>query len=133
MDCSVLGLQRSNTCMVACSSCNLKQICLPFGLTQSEMERIDGRLVSLRRKVLRGERLFQSGDRFEAVYAVWTGFFKTCVASKDGREQVTGFQMGGEMIGPGRHRRLPPRGGRGGAGGFAGLHDSVQRSGDAGA
>ena len=85
--------------MVACSSCNLNQICLPFGLTQSELERIDGRLVSLRRKVQHGERLFQSGDRFEAVYSVWTGFFKTCVASKDGREQVTGFQMGGEMIG----------------------------------
>ena len=28
-----------------------------------------------------------------------TGFFKTCVASDDGREQVTGFQMAGELLG----------------------------------
>lgn len=28
-----------------------------------------------------------------------TGFFKTCVASEDGREQVTGFQMAGELLG----------------------------------
>ena len=77
----------------------MRQICLPLGLTQPELDHIDGRLVALRRKVVRGERLFQAGDRFESVYAVWTGFFKTCVASKDGREQVTGFQMGGEMIG----------------------------------
>jgi CRP/FNR family transcriptional regulator len=99
MDCSVLRPLHTPTCTVSCSGCNLKQICLPLGLTQSELDHIDGRLVALRRKVLRGERLFQAGDRFEAVYAVWTGFFKTCVASKDGREQVTGFQMGGEMIG----------------------------------
>ena len=30
---------------------------------------------------------------------MWTGFFKTLIASKDGREQVTGFQMAGELIG----------------------------------
>jgi CRP/FNR family transcriptional regulator len=99
MDCSVLRPLHVPTYTVSCSGCNLKQICLPLGLTQSELDHIDGRLVALRRKVLRGERLFQAGDRFEAVYAVWTGFFKTCVASKDGREQVTGFQMGAEMIG----------------------------------
>ncbi len=28
-----------------------------------------------------------------------TGFFKTCVSSEDGRDQVTGFQMGGELLG----------------------------------
>ncbi len=27
------------------------------------------------------------------------GFFKTCVATEDGRYQVTGFQMAGEIIG----------------------------------
>ena len=99
MDCSVLRPLHTPTCTVTCSGCNLRQICLPLGLTQPELDHIDGRLAALRRKVVRGERLFQAGDRFESVYAVWTGFFKTCVASKDWREQVTGFQMGGEMIG----------------------------------
>jgi CRP/FNR family transcriptional regulator len=84
---------------VVCSQCNLREICLPVGLTREELETIDGRMVASRRKVPRGDRLFQVGDRFDAVYAVWTGFFKTCVASRDGREQVTGFQMGGELIG----------------------------------
>jgi CRP/FNR family transcriptional regulator, anaerobic regulatory protein len=84
---------------VACSGCNLRDICLPLGLTASELLHIDGRLVALRRKVLRGEALYQAGDRFDALYAVWTGFFKTSVTSKDGREQVTGFQMGGELLG----------------------------------
>lgn len=86
-------------CGVVCSHCNLREICLPVGLTKQELEQVDGRLVAGRRKVARGESLFQAGDRFDALYAVWTGFFKTTMASKDGREQVTGFQMAGELLG----------------------------------
>ena len=68
-------------------------------MTRDEVDVLDGRLVSHHQRVARGERLFQVGDRFEAVYAIWTGLFKTCVSSKDGREQVAGFQMSGELIG----------------------------------
>jgi CRP/FNR family transcriptional regulator len=84
---------------VACSTCHLRQICLPAGLSAPEYAAVDGRLVTVRQKVPRGGRLFQAGDPFHALYAVWTGFFKTCVASKDGREQVTGFQMAGDLVG----------------------------------
>ena len=83
---------------VACSNCNLRELCMPFGLTPSELERVDG-VVANRRKVKRGSLLFRNGDRFTSLYAIRTGFFKTCIASEDGREQVTGFQMAGEIIG----------------------------------
>jgi len=43
--------------------------------------------------------LFRAGQGFLSLYAVRTGFFKTCVSSEDGREQVTGFQMAGELLG----------------------------------
>ena len=33
------------------------------------------------------------------MYAIRSGFFKTCVTTEDGRDQVTGFQMAGEIIG----------------------------------
>jgi CRP/FNR family transcriptional regulator len=83
---------------VACSSCNLREICLPVGMSAEQLERLDS-LVGTRRSVGRGEALFHAGDPFASLYAVRTGFFKTCVASEDGREQVTGFQMGGELLG----------------------------------
>ncbi len=51
------------------------------------------------RKVAHGEALFRSGDRFDALFEIWTGFFKTVIATSQGREQVTGFQMGGELMG----------------------------------
>ena len=83
---------------VACSNCNLRELCMPVGLNDQEMQRID-EVVATRRKVLRGENLFRNGDKFSALYAIRTGFFKTCVSSEDGRDQVTGFQMAGEIIG----------------------------------
>jgi len=90
------AIQRS--LRVACSNCNLRELCLPVGFSGDELERIDG-LVAARRTVLRGDALFRDGAPFEAVYAVRTGFFKTRVSSEEGREQVTGFQMAGELLG----------------------------------
>jgi len=83
---------------VACASCNLRELCLPVGLNARELQQLDG-LVDKRRSVARGDHLFRNGDRFAALYAVRTGFFKTCVGSEDGRDQVTGFQMAGELLG----------------------------------
>ena len=87
-----------NALKVACSACNLRELCLPVGLSDEEMLSLDN-MVSTRRSVKRGESLFHSGDAFGALYAVRTGFFKTVVSATDGREQVTGFQMAGELIG----------------------------------
>ena len=83
---------------VACSNCNLRELCLPVGVSSEQIERLDA-LVGGRRSVPRGEALFHAGEGFAALFAVRTGFFKTCVASEDGREQVTGFQMAGELLG----------------------------------
>lgn len=83
---------------VACSSCNLRELCLPLGLSQPDLERLDT-LVDARRNVPRGAALFRTGDAFHSLYAVRTGFFKTCVSAEDGRDQVTGFQMAGELLG----------------------------------
>ena len=83
---------------VACSNCNLRELCMPLGLSEDELKRLDD-LVTTRRKVVRGDSLYRNGEKFSALYAIRTGFFKTSVAAEDGRDQVTGFQMAGEVIG----------------------------------
>ncbi|MBK8525358.1 MAG: fumarate/nitrate reduction transcriptional regulator Fnr [Pseudomonadota bacterium] len=82
----------------ACSNCNLQELCLPLGLSHEEVEKLD-ELVSTRRRLKRGEHLYRAGEAFSAIYAVRSGFFKTDVLLEDGREQVTGFQMTGELLG----------------------------------
>ena len=71
---------------------------MPAALDGAEMLRVE-ELVAARRKIKRGETLFQNGEKFNALYAVRTGVFKTCIATEDGRYQVTGFQMAGEIMG----------------------------------
>jgi CRP/FNR family transcriptional regulator, anaerobic regulatory protein len=83
---------------VACSSCNLRELCLPVGLSQNELDKLD-HLISTRKKVKRGSPLYSTGDTFSSLYAVRSGFFKTRITAPDGRDQVTGFQMMGEILG----------------------------------
>ena len=86
------------TIKVACSNCNLRELCMPVGLQPADLKRID-EIVATRRKVKRRETLFHNGERFTSLYAIRTGVFKTRITSEDGRDQVTGFQMAGEIIG----------------------------------
>jgi CRP/FNR family transcriptional regulator len=86
------------TIKVACSNCNLRELCMPMGLNSDELEKLD-HVVANRRKIKRGTILFRNGEKFSSLYAIRTGFFKTCIAADDGRDQVTGFQMAGEIIG----------------------------------
>lgn len=83
---------------ITCSDCKMRDLCMPVGLDKDDIDRIDA-VVGGRRRVKRGETLFRSGEQFVNLYAVRTGFFKTCVTTEDGRDQVTGFQMAGEIMG----------------------------------
>lgn len=83
---------------VACAQCNLLELCLPFGMSENEIDRLD-ELVGARKKIKRQQPLYRAGDPFEAIYAIRAGSFKTDVLLEDGREQVTGFQMTGEILG----------------------------------
>ena len=86
------------TIKTQCSSCHLKDICLPCGLTGSEVERLDG-LMFGRRKIAAGEVLYREGDKFQFIYAVRSGTFKSSLMLTDGREQVSGLHIAGEMLG----------------------------------
>jgi len=88
----------TDTIKVACSSCNLRELCMPIGFDTQDMLRLD-EVVATRRRVKQGELLFRDGEPFKSLFAVRNGFFKTSILSADGHEQVTGFQMAGEIIG----------------------------------
>jgi CRP/FNR family transcriptional regulator, anaerobic regulatory protein len=86
------------TAKIACSNCNMRELCLPIGLTSEEMRKLDA-LVGGRRHIERKGFLYRNGDPFRSLYAIRTGFFKTTITAADGRDQVTGFQMAGEILG----------------------------------
>jgi len=51
------------------------------------------------RKLSAGQYLHRAGQPFHALYLVASGFLKTSLVSADGREQVTGFCMRGDLMG----------------------------------
>lgn len=83
---------------VECRDCALFQLCLPIGIDQADLEMLD-RIIKRRRPVKRGEYLYRAGDAFGSIYAVKSGSFKTFSFTEDGREQVTGLHLPGELFG----------------------------------
>ena len=68
----------------------------PLELDIAQLQR---HMVVTRRKVRAGQYLYRNGQPFRALYFVHAGFLKTCELSEDGREQVTGFRMRGDLLG----------------------------------
>ncbi len=81
-----------------CSACNLRELCLPSGIEDDDADAFSD-MVYTRKRLKRGDTLYRSGEGFAAVYAVRAGFFKCSVVLEDGRDQVTGFHMAGEIVG----------------------------------
>jgi CRP/FNR family transcriptional regulator len=83
---------------VACQDCSLFQLCLPVGIDQGDLAEVD-RIIERRRPIQRADPLFTTGDKFRSIFAVRSGSLKTSVLTEDGREQVTGFFLPGEIVG----------------------------------
>jgi len=81
-----------------CMTCSVRELCLPVGLKPEAMHQLD-QLVSDRQKRKRGEPIFGAGEPFEALYAIRLGTCKTTMLAEDGREQVTGYHMPGDLLG----------------------------------
>ena len=79
-----------------CSRCNLREFCLPGGIEDDAA--LDG-FVNTRKRIKRGSPLYRAADTFGSLYAIRSGFFKSRLVLEDGRDQVIGFHMAGELLG----------------------------------
>lgn len=83
---------------MSCADCHLGRLCFSCGLAVNDVQRLDEFKLG-RRKVKAGQTLYREGDRFQFFYTVRSGTFKTNLMLADGREQVSGFCMTGEVMG----------------------------------
>ncbi len=82
----------------SCKNCSLSELCLPRGLTDSEMQTLDN-LVEKQKPFNTGEYIFQSGQQFSKLYAIKSGSVKVVLPTEDGEQQIIGFFMPGELLG----------------------------------
>ena len=81
-----------------CSTCAFSAACLEQGYDKSKLEELH-MLVAHVGPFQEGEHIFREGDPFEAIAAVRVGTVKTYINDSEGREQVLGFFLPGEVIG----------------------------------
>ena len=85
-------------CKVECKHCAVARLCLP--MTTEEIPEVVFDDVVNRKIILKaGNALFRTNHPFKSFYAVRSGFLKSVLITKDGREQITGFYFPGELIG----------------------------------
>ena len=89
---------------VRCSNCNLREICLPEGMSADEVQRING-LVSARRRLKKGEALQRAGETFKSLYAVRSGSFAALYRHRRRARPGHRFQDVGRDHRPRWHRR----------------------------
>lgn len=82
----------------ACEECGVRRLCLPVSLDGKALTLMD-RLVKRRTPLKKGEYLFRSGDKFHSLFAIQYGSMKSYGITADGKEQVTGFHLAGEVLG----------------------------------
>jgi len=87
-----------NALKISCAACSMHQLCLPMGLEDADIDRLD-KIIGKRRRLERDEALYKMGDPFRNLYAVRFGHFKTYQINAAGESQITGFQMAGELLG----------------------------------
>lgn len=81
-----------------CQTCGLRELCIPAGLEIGEIDQLNS-IINRKRPLKRGDYLYRTGGPLQSIFAVRTGFLKSCVLHDDGREQVAGFHMMGELLG----------------------------------
>lgn len=81
-----------------CSTCSLRELCLPPGLNAAEWGELDA-AISTRRRVRKHEALYWVKQPFSHLFAIRFGSFKSSLLTDDGREQLVGFHLPGELIG----------------------------------
>lgn len=82
----------------ACQSCGVRELCLPVSLDGEALSLMD-ELVERREPLKKGDYLFRTGDKFKSLYAIQYGSMKSYGLTMDGKEQVTGFHLTGEVLG----------------------------------
>ena len=82
----------------ACSTCRLRDLCLPIGLDPDGLGKLDA-LVNQHQRVRAGQHIYRASQPFHFLYAIRSGFFKSYAIGLDGQEHIHGFHMGSEIMG----------------------------------
>jgi CRP/FNR family transcriptional regulator, anaerobic regulatory protein len=83
---------------IHCAHCAVRGRCLPATLDGEHLRCFD-ELVGSQLRLRKRTALFVAGDDFRALYLIRSGSCMTSILDEDGREQVIGHHMPGDVVG----------------------------------
>ncbi|MCK9607929.1 MAG: helix-turn-helix domain-containing protein [Methylomonas sp.] len=83
---------------VSCINCSLDNICLPRGLSQTEIDNIS-QVVKARKTLQRGDFIYREGDNFKGILAIKSGSAKLVANDNHGNEHILNILLPGELLG----------------------------------
>lgn len=81
-----------------CQKCAVNSLCLPSGLSINELQELES-IINASKIVDKNKQIFSVGDKFNALYVVHSGIFKTTIVNENGKERVISFHLPGEIMG----------------------------------
>jgi CRP/FNR family transcriptional regulator len=83
---------------VTCENCNLGNLCIPKGLSRSEIDALDS-LVNRNTILRKNEALYHAGSPFKGIIALRSGSAKLMSVDRLGNEFIVDFTLPGELLG----------------------------------
>jgi CRP/FNR family transcriptional regulator len=89
---------QSGGCAIHCQDCSISQLCIPFTLTDNELDQLDN-IIERKKPFQKGDELFKAGDELKSLYAIRSGTIKSYTITEQGDEQITAFHLAGDLVG----------------------------------
>ncbi|MDP2561543.1 fumarate/nitrate reduction transcriptional regulator Fnr [Psychrobium sp. 1_MG-2023] len=83
---------------IHCQNCSMADLCIPFTLNDTEMGQLDN-IIERKKPIQKGELICSAGEPLSSLYAIRSGSFKSYIITPDGHEQVTSFNLAGDIVG----------------------------------
>jgi len=90
--------QCSGLSAIHCQNCSMADLCIPFTLNDTEVSQLD-EIIERKKPVQKGELICCAGEKLHSIFAIRSGSFKSYIITPDGHEQVTSFNLAGDIVG----------------------------------
>jgi len=92
------GRLQAGSCAIRCQDCSISQLCIPYSLNETELDRLDS-IIERKKPIQKGQEIFKAGQEMKCLYAIRSGTLKSYTITEQGDEQITAFHLAGDLIG----------------------------------
>ena len=83
---------------IHCQDCSISQLCIPYSLNETELDRLDN-IIERKKPIQKGQEIFKAGEEMKSLYAIRSGTLKSYTITEQGDEQITAFHLAGDLVG----------------------------------